>query len=71
MWLARAAAPFAELVARIARSEPLFTSESLGALRANRDIRCDKAVRELGYAPRPFARSVADIYDWFKATGRL
>jgi len=71
MWLARLAAPFAERVARWTGGEPLFTPESLGALRANRDIRCDKAARELGYAPRPLSDTVRDIYAWFREAGML
>jgi len=71
MWLARMAAPLATAVGRMRGSEPLFTSESLNALRSNRDIVRTKAEQELGYTPRPLRESVRDIYDWFAAVGRI
>lgn len=71
MWLARASAPFALWYAKALRSEPLFTPESLVALRANKVMRHDKAERELGYAPRPFAESLQDIYAWFVEHGDI
>jgi dihydroflavonol-4-reductase len=69
MWLARATAPFAELGGRILRREPLYTRESLSALRANPDIRHDKATAVLGYAPRSFEETVRDTYAWFACHG--
>ena len=69
MALARATAPFFELGGHFTRREPLYTRESLLALRATRDIRHDKAARELGYAPRPFEDTVRDTYAWFARAG--
>ncbi|MBP7381059.1 NAD-dependent epimerase/dehydratase family protein [Myxococcota bacterium] len=71
MWLARAVAPFALFISRHTSIPPLFTPESLNALRANHDIRHDKAARELGYNPRAFDDTIADIYGWFKEAGLL
>lgn len=71
MWLARLSAPFAETFAKLTRSEPLFTREALVALRANRNMKHDRAGRELGHSPRPFRDSVNDIYQWFWDTGKL
>jgi len=71
MWLARIGAPFTESYARLTRTEPLYTSESLLALRANRNYRRDKAGRELDHAPRPTETSVRDLYAWFAAAGNL
>jgi dihydroflavonol-4-reductase len=71
MWLARAAAPFATGFSRITGKRPLFTAASLKALRDHRDIRHDKATRELGYAPRPLRETIADTYAWFREAGRL
>ena len=72
MWLARAAAPWATAVGRMRGSEPLFTSESLNALRhSNRAIVRTKAEQELGYAPRPLNETVRDIYAWFASVGRI
>ncbi len=65
MWLARASAPFATVVDRIAGREPLFTSEGLAALRAHREVDGSKAARELGFIARPIRTSVADACAWF------
>ena len=69
MFLARLAAPFALWTAERLNVEPLFTPEGLHALRANQDIRHDKAARELGYAPRPLEDTIGDVYRWFAAAG--
>ena len=50
---------------------PRFTPESLGALRANRHISCEKAAGELGYAPRPIRQTIADTVRWFESAGKL
>jgi dihydroflavonol-4-reductase len=71
MWLARMGAPFVAAYARFMGQEPLFTPESLHALRANRCISREKAGRELGYAARPARETVADVYAWFLAEGVL
>jgi dihydroflavonol-4-reductase len=71
MWLARVGAPFVTGFHRVFGGEPLFTSESLNALRANRRILWDKAGEELGYAPRPFADTLRDTYAWFHEAGVL
>lgn len=71
MWLARVGAPFMDLWWLATRREPLFTRESLTALRANRSYVAEKAARELGYAPRPLERTIADTYRWFAEAGRL
>ncbi|MFH1331153.1 MAG: NAD-dependent epimerase/dehydratase family protein, partial [Actinomycetota bacterium] len=70
-WLARAGVPFLRLAAAATRSEPLYTAESLGALRAGRIVDHSKAGRDLGYAPRPTVESVADIYRWFVEQGTI
>jgi len=71
MWLARVGAPFMTAWARLTKTEPLYTSESLQALRANRVIVSDKAKRALGFSARPFAQSVYDIYAWHKEAGNI
>ena len=53
MWLARSVAPLALLYSPAMRRPPLFTPESPAALAANRDLRSDKARRELDHVPRP------------------
>jgi dihydroflavonol-4-reductase len=71
MWLARVGAPIMESWAKLTRAEPLYTAESLNALRANRNYVRDKAERELGHAPRALETTVRDIYRWFSENGRL
>lgn len=71
MWLARLGAPVMEAAAKALGQEPLYTSESLTALRANTDYRHDKATAELGHQPRPLEQTVRDVYAWFAASGQL
>jgi dihydroflavonol-4-reductase len=70
-WLARIGAPFLEGWAKLTRSEPLYTGESLAALRANRVYLRTKAAGDLGHQPRPLADSVRDTYHWFATHGTL
>jgi dihydroflavonol-4-reductase len=57
------------LVARWAGTEPLYTPESLGTLRRGRPVDRAKALRDLGYRPRPTAESIGDAYRWFAERG--
>ena len=66
MWLARSAAPFAEVYAKAVGRPPLFTSAALHALRNHRHISHKKATEELGYAPRPTPETIADTFAWFR-----
>lgn len=70
MWLARVGAPVMDAFGRATGREPLYTSESLHALRAGR-INSDRAKAELGHAPRPLGDTIRDVYAWFEATGVL
>ena len=69
IWLASLAAPFATIYGRAVGREPLFTTEALHALGANRRVIHDKASRELGYEPRPIRESVRATYEWFAEAG--
>jgi hypothetical protein len=69
MPLARVGAPFAMAWGRLVAREPLFTSESLHALRGNHHVISAKAAAELGHAPRPTFDSVRDVYSWFAEAG--
>lgn len=71
MWLARCVAPVSELAGRLMGREPLFTPESLCALRANRVYVRDKAAGELGHEPRPLEETVRDVYRFFLESGRI
>jgi dihydroflavonol-4-reductase len=70
LWLAQMATPLTGMYCKITGARPLFTRESIAALRSNRYISCEKARRELGYDPRPIENTVKDIFDWLKEAGR-
>jgi dihydroflavonol-4-reductase len=71
MWLARGWAPFQAAFDRMQGRRPLYTSESLEALRANKQVDHGKAERELDHHPRPAEESIKDIYAWFEQAGKL
>jgi dihydroflavonol-4-reductase len=71
MWLARLGAPFMERFASLTGREPLYTSESLLALRANRVYVRTKAAADLGHRPRPTRDSIRDAYRWFAENDRI
>jgi len=56
---------------KITGAKPRFTSYSIKVLQSNCVISSKKAVRELGYNPRPIAESLADSIKWFKQAGVL
>ena len=71
---ARIKIPFslAELAARYTpwyyertKSKPRFTPYSLEVLQSNSNISCKKALKELGYKPRPVYELIADTVRWF------
>lgn len=63
--------PLAPLVLRLTPADqiPLFTPDSLHALRWSPAVSHFKAAREFGYEPRPIHRTVADTLDWFAEQG--
>jgi len=63
--------PFAAAYARITRTRAVYTRPGLDALRHHRDVRHDKATRELGYTPRPLRETIHDSYAWFRDVGAL
>ena len=72
LWLASLSAPFAAGLARLTRAPAHLTPDSVETLRtSHRDIRHDKAARELGYAARPLEESAADTVAWFREAGLL
>ena len=68
-WVARLGAPFATLGARIFHRDPLFTTESLATLCAERRIPDTKARDALGHDPRPLRQTIEDTYLWFREAG--
>ncbi len=71
IWLAKAAAPFAELYSRLSKKTALFTSYSLFTLSSNSLFSNKKAEKELGFKPRPFSETVTDTVEWLRLRKRL
>lgn len=69
--VARLGVPCLRLAAAVARTEPLYTAESLAVLRHGRAVDHSRARRDLGFSPRSVEESVADVYRWFTAQGLL
>lgn len=63
--LALAAAGLTPLFCRWFKSRPMFTRYSLEILSGNSLYSCEKARRDLGYAPRPVRESLSDAVGWF------
>lgn len=70
-WLINMAVPFSVGWGRLRRQEPLFTFESIEALRNYPQISHARATAELGYAPRPLEETIRDAYAWFAEHGAL
>ncbi len=64
--------PFIYALARMTRSEPLYTNEALVAVsEGHRHINCMKAKTELHYTSRPLRESLTDTWSWFSENGYL
>jgi dihydroflavonol-4-reductase len=61
----------AELVARLTGREPFVTLDGARMSRKKMFFSSAKAMRELGYAPRPARQAIADAVAWFAANGYL
>ncbi len=71
-WLAQIGIPFIRLYCNVSDKEPLYTRDSLYALRtSHRNISHAKATRELDFNPRPFEETVKDTLAWFEKQGLL
>lgn len=64
LWVVKCAAPLAEAWAKLRGSTPTLTPYSLKTLLSNSNISSAKAMRELGYSPRPIALTLADFVRW-------
>jgi len=51
---------------RLTRQRPLFTRYSLEVITSGCDMSNEKAVRELGFSPRPLRETIEDTVAWFK-----
>ena len=70
-WLVKLGLPFVAAYGAVVKQEPLYTSESLAAAAASRQIVHQKAKDELGHDPRPLCDTVRDTCAWFEAEGML
>ena len=61
----------AEAVARITGKEPMLTADALRMSRYQMYFSSAKAMRELGYAARPYREGLKDAHAWFGANGYL
>ena len=64
--LANAFAPLMEVYYNAAKKTPLFTRYSIRKLTSNCNFSCEKAKKELGYAPMGAKQSFTDMIDWIK-----
>jgi len=72
MALATMAATVMEVEARIRGGEPVASRKGLDVLRTTGyPISSARAERELGVRCRPFAQTLADMADWYRAEGML
>lgn len=61
----------AEMLARVTGREPFTTLDGVRMSRKKMYFSSAKAMRELGYAPRPASAAIADAVAWFAANGYL
>ena len=69
LWMARAASPLLQYMARRRRERPLFTRYSLYTLSSNDRFSHDKATCELGYRPRDLFQTLRDTVAWLREKG--
>jgi dihydroflavonol-4-reductase len=61
----------AEMLARLTGREPFATVDGVRMSRKKMFFSSARAMRELGYAPRPARQAIADAVAWFNANGYL
>ena len=71
MWMAKAAAPLLDCLARMKKQRPLYTKYSLYTLGSNDRFDHDKATAELGYRPRDLYQTIRDTVLWLKGQPEL
>ncbi|MCU0511477.1 MAG: NAD-dependent epimerase/dehydratase family protein [Anaerolineae bacterium] len=69
--LALLVATGSELVSRLTGTEPQITVNAIRTLGLRREVRTDKAQRELGIQTRPFEETLRDEVDWFARHGYI
>lgn len=61
VWIARCAAPFAQLHYKCWKKTPVFTPYAIYTLTSNGNFSHEKASRELNYQPRPLRQTIRDM----------
>jgi dihydroflavonol-4-reductase len=65
------AAWFMEGLARLTGIPPMMTTDQIKMARHKMFYSSAKAMRELGYSPRPLRQAIEDAVAWFRANGKL
>jgi dihydroflavonol-4-reductase len=71
LWVAYLGLPFAAIKSWFTGRPAALTTDSLHVVTTHKQISHDKAVHELGYKPRPIARTIEDTFDWFDGQNLL
>jgi len=71
LWLARLGLPFIAAYSGLTGAQPLYTGPSLRALTEHRECDNAKARAELGFAPRPLERTIAETLAFYEQAGLL
>jgi dihydroflavonol-4-reductase len=64
-------AAMAEIWARLSGRDPFATLDGVRLARKKMFFSSDRAIRELGYRPRPATAAIADAVAWFRQNGYL
>jgi dihydroflavonol-4-reductase len=71
-WIMKSLLPLVSLYGKITGAAPLFTAESIDALRSGHPhMDHSKATQQLGHQCRPIEDSVRDFYQWQSSNGSL
>jgi dihydroflavonol-4-reductase len=64
-WLLKSILPLIKLYSKLSHAEPLFTIESIDALKnGHPNMDHSKAATQLGHHPRPLEETLRDFYEW-------
>ena len=70
-WMAYLALPVFSLVYKLKKETPVFTRYGVYTLTTNSDFCNEKAKLDLGFSPRPFEDTIADMVAWLYKSGVL
>ena len=67
VWVAILGVPFIGLYSKIKHERPLYTSYALHTVKSNSSFSNEKAVRDLGFSPRPLNETIEDMVSWLQS----